>query len=77
MKVNVLFFGNLSELVNANHLVMENVADTNELLNKLNSKFQSLKNYNYRIAINQNMEAGVTTLKNGDEIALLPPFSGG
>jgi molybdopterin converting factor small subunit len=77
LKVKVLFFGNLSELVSDTYLEIESVTDTNELLKKLTVKFPSLKNYNYRIAVNQTMEEGTTILKNNDEIALLPPFSGG
>lgn len=77
MKVKVLFLGSLSEFISDHPLEIERVADTGELLKKLNVQFPSLKNHKYRLAVNQTMEEGITILKNNDEVALLPPFSGG
>lgn len=31
----------------------------------------------YRVAVNQDMAEGATPLKNGDEIAIFPPVTGG
>ena len=77
MLINVLFFGQLSEITGADQLQIENVIDTYELENKLKSMFASLSHTKYIIAVDKIMITGNTPLKNNCTVALLPPFSGG
>lgn len=77
MKVNVLFFGSLSTLGSGKTMEIETNDDLEKLINHLAHQFPALKNYKYRIAINQEVVTGTRELRDGDEIAFLPPFSGG
>lgn len=54
-----------------------NAADTDMLELDLKNKFPQLKNFTYRIAVNKEIINKNTKLNDGDEIAFLPPFSGG
>ena len=47
-------------------------------VSELNDYFQShLKEINFKIAVNHNLVDSTYQLNNNDEVALLPPFSGG
>lgn len=77
MKINILLFGPLIDIVGKNNLSLSDIKDTDELNNKLHREYPGLKNHTYRIAVNQEMIEENTRLADGDEVALLPPFSGG
>lgn len=79
MKVNVLFFGMLNDAVKNNKLIVDSnlFSDTESLKKFLTDKYPELKRFNYLVAVNQNMTSGNEKINDGDEIALLPPFSGG
>ena len=61
----------------ANSFEIDKVADTDELIKKLQSKYPALINAKYKIAVNRNIIQSNTALQQDAEIALLPPFSGG
>lgn len=77
MKITVLFFGNLLQLANTSKLVLHNVNDTQTANNELIKKFPEFKNSKYILALNQQLVKENTELKDGDELACLPPFAGG
>ncbi len=77
MTINVLFFGILSEITKKGSVFIDGAKDTDELNNILQSKYPGLKEYSYRISVNQEMITINTPIRDGDEIALLPPFAGG
>lgn len=76
MRVRVLFFGPISDLVKKNEEIFENQTNISSLKEAVFKKFPQLKNLTFRIAVNQELNENVE-LKDGDEIALLPPFNGG
>lgn len=79
MKLKLLFFGVLTDVVNGQEQIME-VADatTIEALNALlKSTHPLLTRYKYNIAVNQQIADHDLSLNDGDEIAFLPPFAGG
>ncbi|MBW7846158.1 MAG: MoaD/ThiS family protein, partial [Bacteroidia bacterium] len=43
----------------------------------LHQNFKELKNKTYKIAVNKKLILNNTQLQSGDEVALMPPFSGG
>ena len=45
------------------------------LKQELEIKYPALKKVNYSMAVNKNLSE--KKVKNGDEVALLPPFAGG
>lgn len=76
MRVRVLFFGPIVDLLEKNEDIFENQTDLSSLKETVFKKFPQLKNLTFRIAVNQELKENAA-LKDGDEIALLPPFSGG
>lgn len=77
MEINVLFFGQLSEVTKTSSLKLADISDTDELQKKLENRFPSLAEMTFSIAVNKKMIQQKTILHAEDEVALLPPFSGG
>lgn len=76
MGVKIIAFGMLADLLPKEGLIME--SNTLKVLHQqLQKNYPELKNYTYRIAVNQQISEWDTTLKDEDIVALLPPFSGG
>ena len=76
MAIQVLTFGRLTDIVEAN-LQLEDIADTNALVNELNSRYPGLEQSKYVIAVNRKMIDVNTALHENDIVALMPPYSGG
>jgi len=78
MKVMVKYFGLVAEAADKS----EEVIELNGELTALELKAQCLNGLaiadkdSVQIAVNQNLD-DKTTIKDGDEVALLPPFAGG
>lgn len=77
MKTTILFFGMLAEVTGTDKVEVENLSDTDTLIDYLIKKYPLLKNKTYRIAVNKKLITGKEALNEGDTIALLPPFAGG
>lgn len=81
MKVKVLFFAVARELAGISNIEVEldtNVAPTTEsLLAKILTLYPSLNTIQFRLAVNKKYVSGCVSLNEGDEIACLPPISGG
>ena len=77
MKIKLLFFGNISDITGTGEMNYSDAADTDMLELDLKNKFPQLKNFTYRIAVNKEIINKNTKFKDGDEVAFLPPFSGG
>ncbi|MFS4482947.1 MoaD/ThiS family protein [Hyunsoonleella sp. 2307UL5-6] len=77
MLITIKYFGQIAEVTNKNEEQLE-VSGTSisELLEQLYSIYNSLNNKNFKVAQNQEL-VGLDTKLTGNEIALLPPFSGG
>lgn len=77
MKVNVLFFGILTDIVGKTSLEIEEVENIRQLKSWLWKNYPKTKDIDFQIALNKNIVDGKFELNNGDEVALLPPFAGG
>ena len=77
MKIKILFFGILQEATGKQEMTFNDINDSDTLVNQLNSIMPVLKNYTFRLAINQEFIDSNCTLKEDDIIALMPPFAGG
>jgi molybdopterin synthase sulfur carrier subunit len=75
--IEVMFFGQLTDLTGAGRIEIEGAADTDQLLHQLIEKFPALSSSTYRIAVNNKMINGNTMIDSESKIALMPPFSGG
>ena len=84
MKVNVLFFASLKEDLGVSEIELDvsELAGRSALFDSLTVELGSdcvapLLAENISIAVNRNIEKGEFVLKPGDEIAFLPPITGG
>ncbi len=75
--LKILLFGNLVEIVGTHELTFPYVQDSESLLEALYTKYEILRSQVFSIAINNNIIFEKTQIDNRDEVALLPPFSGG
>jgi molybdopterin synthase sulfur carrier subunit len=77
MKVKILFFGILREAAGKQEMIVIDIHDSETLQNHLTSLIPGLKDYTFRLAINQEFIDSNCTLKEGDIVAVMPPFAGG
>ncbi len=77
MQVNVIAFGQIKDITGNSEIILDNVADTDQLVQKLHSVYPTLANSKYAIAVDRKIINSNTELNNNNTIALLPPFSGG
>lgn len=77
MKVNVLFFGILSEVTGKATIEIEDIENLRALKSHLWKTFPGMKEMDFRFVVNKEIVDGKVEFKNNDEIALLPPFAGG
>lgn len=75
MKIKVQTFGSLTDLMEKEFCV--EAADTESLLTSLRSKQAALNSRKFLLAVNNVIVKENTILKENDEVALLPPYSGG
>lgn len=78
--MKVLCFGVAKEIVGTSELVLDNhkvitVAELKEQLNTAYPKFSDYKSY--MIAVNQAYADNDVSISPNDEIAIIPPVSGG
>jgi molybdopterin synthase sulfur carrier subunit len=77
MKVKVLFFGILTELVGKGIKYYEDVKSLEQLKQRVEEDYPEIVHYKFKISLNNIFINGDKALKNGDEVAFLPPFAGG
>lgn len=77
MKIKVLLFGQMEEIIGSNRLVLSDISDTEVLKKKLSETYPEIDAIPYSISVNKTIIQTPQQLQDGDEVALLPPFSGG
>lgn len=77
LKVQILLFGRLTELLGQQSLHLQDIPDTDALKAQLHNRYSGLQEINYQMAVNQEIIQGNTLLTDGMTVALMPPFSGG
>lgn len=79
MKLNILLFGSLTEITGKSALTLETdqITDVQQLYSYLLKQYPGLAGKQFRYAVNQSITGAHHPLHEGDEVALLPPFSGG
>lgn len=76
MAIQLLAFGQIAEIMGQSESTV-NALDTDTLKAQLLQQFPGLKDMQFAIAVNKKVVSENTVLKDGDTVALLPPFSGG
>jgi len=76
-KIDLLAFGQLTDITGQSAWEMESVTDTDQLKTILVDNYPALAQSKYLVAVNMEVVRGNVILKSGDVVALLPPFSGG
>ena len=76
MSVKIILFGKLADIAGGS-VSVDNVADTDSLINVLQKDYPGLANAKYVIAVDKQVINENTPLNKKSMVALLPPFSGG
>ena len=76
-KVKILLFGILAEKARTGEIFFPHAKDTDTLIFSLKNTYPDFHLLKFSVAINKKIISGNTLLNHHDEIALLPPFSGG
>jgi sulfur-carrier protein len=76
-EVNIMLFGQLAELAGKDTIVLSGINNTAQLRREIDELFPSLRNIDYAIAVEKKIRHENTVVKDGNMVALLPPFSGG
>ena len=77
METEITLFGQLAEKAGSQRILVPNAADTWTLLSELRKRFPVLSDSPVIVAVNRRTVTENTPLGPGDEVALMPPFSGG
>lgn len=77
MDITVLFFGVLAETAQTAMKHYRNISSFGDLKLRIHDDFPEIIHYNYRISVNQEIIHDEPLLRDGDEVALIPPFTGG
>jgi molybdopterin converting factor small subunit len=75
--IEVIFFGQLTDSTGVSSFVIEEVANTDMLINLMKMRYPSLESSKYMVAVNNTMVTENTILTPGSKVAFMPPFSGG
>ncbi len=78
MGLNIKYLGMLAEASGKEQETIE-LSDVSITALKvmLQEKYPKFVTMNFKVAVNHSLVEEVTVLKDGDEVALLPPFAGG
>lgn len=77
MEIKVLFFGVLAEVTKTGFKYYRDISSYNDLKYRIQDEFPEIVHYTYVTALNNELINEDPVLKDGDEIALMPPFAGG
>ncbi len=77
MSIRVILFGQIADITGSSSIVLENVADMNELKRQMHTRYPALATMKYTVAVDKKVVTENVALSNNNTIALLPPFSGG
>ncbi|WP_298312745.1 MoaD/ThiS family protein [uncultured Aquimarina sp.] len=79
MELKVLYFGMIAEATGCKEeiILLRSGTTIDQLENLLKDKYESLQHLSFKVAVDKEITANDTLLNPNNEIALLPPFSGG
>jgi molybdopterin converting factor subunit 1 len=75
--MRVLLFAGLAESLGTRSVEVEHAATVGELVQQLHERWPQLAQLSYRVAVDQRYASEADSLAGGEELALIPPVSGG
>lgn len=78
MAITIKYFGAIEEVtgVSEESFSLDQMDSLEALKEYCFGKYQGIKDLSFQLAVNQEL-ADSASLKDGDEVAFLPPFAGG
>jgi molybdopterin synthase sulfur carrier subunit len=76
MAVKIQLYGQLKQITGASEIITD-AADTDGMMKDITARFPILENLTCLIAVDRTIVQSNTPIKTGQELALLPPYSGG
>jgi len=76
MAVKIQLYGQLKQMAGVSELSLD-VKDTDGLKNEIAARYPEINDLTYLIAVDRNIVQVNTPVKAIQELALLPPYSGG
>ena len=77
MKIEILFFGQLTDKTSCSSMQLENPGTIDQLKEQLFIKYPALKTSTLTIALNNQLVLEDQIIPENSIIAFMPPFSGG
>ena len=79
ISINLLFWGVLSDVsqTKSTTITLANNSSLATLKQQVIAQYPKLTKYHFHCAVNHDMVQEDVLLKDGDEVALMPPYAGG
>jgi sulfur-carrier protein len=77
MQVQIILFGQLTDIVGNDKMLLQDVQDTDELVQSVNKLYPAMAGIKYIVAVDKQTILANTILNETSSVALLPAFSGG
>lgn len=77
MNIKVKLFGELADIAGRDELTLNDVQDVQSLRSKFSEAFPATSGKQFLIALNRKVVHHNPALNAADEVAFMPPFSGG
>lgn len=77
MEIEVLFFGVLADFTGIRRKHYSGIGSYSDLMHRIDDEFPGMEHYTFTVAVNKVLAAGEPLLRDGDELAFMPPFAGG
>ena len=77
MEIRVLFFGVLAEVTQTSFKHYRDIKSFDDLRLRIEDDYPEIVHYNYLISVNNELINTNPLLSNDDEVAFMPPFTGG
>ncbi len=75
--IEVMFFGQLADTTGVSSVMVEEVGNTDMLIQMMKKRYPALESSTYMIAVNNAMVTENSIVTPGSKVAFMPPFSGG
>lgn len=77
MEIQVMVFGQLTDITGSGMIGVQDVTDTNSLVETLHANYPKLVDAKFAIAVDKKLIRENTSINQASTVVLMPPFSGG